>query len=402
LQEGVEVIMKIAVLGAGLVGGPMAVDLAEDERFDVVAVDVSERALARLEKGSPRVTTLRSDLSTPEGVGAAVADVDMVVSSVPGSMGYATLRAVIAAGKDVVDIAFFPEDPFDLTDLAEERGVTAVVDCGVAPGMSNLLVGHADHELDETDTVLIYVGGLPETRTWPYEYKAVFSPADVIEEYTRPARYVENGTIVTRSALTDPEIIEFPRIGSLEAFNTDGLRTLIATIDAPNMKEKTLRYRGHAEKMAMLRSTGFFDKEEIEINGARVRPLDLTSRLLFRSWGLEDGEIDVTVMRVIVEGSRGGELARYQYDLFDRYDEATGVHSMARTTGYTATVVVRMLAEGLFTRKGLILPEYIGTDRVCVDFILRGLRDRGIRYGEKIVGSAEEGVVSDSLELCEA
>ncbi len=394
--------MKIAVLGAGLVGGPMAVDLSKDERFDVVAVDVNERALARLERGSPDIATVCGDLSTPEGVAALVADADLVVSSVPGAMGYATLEAVIAAGKDVVDIAFFPEDPFGLSELAEERGVTAVVDCGVAPGMSNLLVGHADHELDETDSVLIYVGGLPEKRTWPYEYKAGFSPADVIEEYTRPARYVENGATVVRSALSDPEIIEFPRIGSLEAFNTDGLRTLMATIDAPNMKEKTLRYSGHAEKMAMLRSTGFFDTEEVEINGARVRPLDLTSRLLFRSWMLEEGEVDMTVMRVIVEGRRGGKPTRYEYDLFDRYDEGTGVHSMARTTGYTATVVARMLAEGLFTRKGLIVPEYIGKERDCVEFILRGLRDRGVNYEEKIVGPLEDAKRRESLELCGA
>jgi len=376
--------MKVTVLGAGLVGGPMAVDLSKDERFDVTAVDASAQALARLKKQNPEITTVRQDLSNPDEVTALVAGFDMVVSSVPGCMGYATLEAVIGAGKNVVDIAFFAEDPFGLSELAEDKGVTAIVDCGVAPGMSNLLVGHADHQLDETDTVLIYVGGLPETRTWPHEYKAVFSPADVIEEYTRPARYVENGALVVRPALSDPEIIDFPRIGSLEAFNTDGLRTLITTIDAPNKKEKTLRYIGHIEKIAVLRSTGFFDKEEVEINGARVRPLDLTSRLLSRSWQLEEGEIDVTVMRVIVEGRQDGKRIRYVYDLFDRHDEITGVHSMARTTGYTATVVTRMLAEGLFAEKGVIAPESIGKEQACVDFILRGLSERGITYEEKI------------------
>jgi len=375
---------KVVVLGAGLVGGPMAVDLSTDERFDVTAVDVSETVLARLAAANPRITTVRRDLSDADEVAALVRGFDLVVSSVPGSMGYATLQAVITAGTDVVDIAFFPEDPFALSGLAEERSVTAVVDCGVAPGMSNLLVGHADHQLDKTDNVLIYVGGLPEKRTWPYEYKAVFSPADVIEEYTRPARYVENGSTVVRPALSDREMIEFPRIGSLEAFNTDGLRTLIKTIDAPNMKEKTLRYGGHVEKMAVLRSTGFFDKEEIEVNGTRVRPLDLTSKLLFRSWGLDHQEIDLTVMQVIVEGQRDGKRLRYVYDLFDRRDEAGGVHSMARTTGYTATVVARMLAEGLFPHKGLIVPEYIGKDAACVSFILEGLRERGIVYEERI------------------
>ncbi len=376
--------MKIVVLGAGLVGGPMALDLSNDERFDVTAVDVSEKVLAKLQSNDPQINTVRRDLSKPDEIGAVVAEFDLVINAVPGCMGYATVRAVIEAGKDIVDIAFFPEDPFTLSELAEEKGVTAIVDCGVAPGMSNLLVGYADHQLDETDTVLIYVGGLPEKRTWPFEYKAVFSPADVIEEYTRPARYVENGTLVVRPALTDPEILDFPHVGSLEAFNTDGLRTLTTTIDAPNKKEKTLRYIGHIEHMAVLRDAGFFDKEEIEVNGTRLRPLDLTSRLLFRSWKLEEGEVDLTVMRIIVEGKKDGKGVRYTYELYDRHDEVTGIHSMARTTGYTATVVARMLAEGLFTEKGVIVPEYIGKEKACVDFVLHGLAERGITYEETI------------------
>jgi lysine 6-dehydrogenase len=260
--------------------------------------------------------------------------------------------------------------------------VTAIVDCGVAPGTSNLLVGHVHHLLDETETVLIYVGGLPEKRTWPCEYKAVFSPADVIEEYTRPARYVENGALVTRPALSDPEIIDFPRIGTLEAFNTDGLRTLATTIDAPNKKEKTLRYLGHIEKMAVLRANGFFDKEKIQVNGCMISPLDLTSRLLFDKWKLEEGEADLTVMRVVVEGQRGGDRLRYQYDLFDRYCDSTNVHSMARTTGYMATMTVRLLSEGLFSEVGVFAPERLGRHPECVEFVLQGLKDRGIDYVE--------------------
>ena len=376
--------MKVAVLGAGLVGGPMAADLAGDDRFEVTAVDASEAALARLGSKHPGIVARQQNLSDPAAVTELVAGFDLVLNAVPGFMGYATLEAILLAKKDVVDIAFYPEDPFGLDELAKEMGVTAIVDCGVAPGMSNLLVGHVDNLLDETETVLIYVGGLPERRTWPYEYKAVFSPSDVIEEYTRPARYVENGVVVTRPALSDAELLDFPGLGTLEAFNTDGLRTLITTIDAPNKKEKTLRYPGHIEKMAVLRATGFFDEEEIEIGGARIRPLDFTSRLLFPKWKLEEGEVDLTVMRIIVEGRMGGPRVRYVYDLFDRYDEATGVHSMARTTGYTATVALRMLAQGLFSEKGVIVPERIGQESACVQFLLQGLRERGVVYRESI------------------
>ena len=375
--------MKAIILGAGLVGGPMAIDLAGDSRFEVTVTDRDQAALDALNDRND-INRIRKDLSDPADVTSLVSEYDIVINAVPGFMGYRTLKAIIEAKKDVIDIAFFPEDPFDLDPLAREKGVTAIMDCGVAPGMSNILTGYAHNILDETDTILIYVGGLPEVRQWPWEYKAVFSPIDVIEEYTRPARYVENGTLVVREALSDPELIEFPRIGTLEAFNSDGLRTLGSTLNARNMKEKTLRYPGHIQKMAVLRDTGFFSQEEIEINGSRIRPLDFTARLLFPKWKLEEGEIDITVMRVIVEGTGKDGKLRYTWDLYDRLDESTGIHSMARTTGYTATMAVRMIAEGLFTKKGVSPPEIIGLQPECVEFILNGLKERGIIYSEKI------------------
>lgn len=375
---------NIVVLGSGLVGGPMAADLAREDRFRVTAVDVNAEALKRLTDKHPAIAGSQCDLSDPEIVKQAVADCDLVINAVPGFMGYRTMEAILQAGKNVVDIAFFPEDCFELDELARANDVTAVVDCGVAPGMSNLLVGHVDALLDETESVLIYVGGLPEKRTWPYEYKAVFSPIDVIEEYTRPARYVENGHLVVREALSDPELLEFPNIGTLEAFNTDGLRTLATTIDAPNKKEKTLRYQGHIEKMAVLRATGFFDEAEVEVAGVKIRPIDLTARLLFPKWKLESGEVDLTIMQIIVEGQLNGQRTRYTYDLFDRYDAETDVHSMARTTGYTATTVARMLIDGRFDDKGIIVPEWIGKRPECVEYILAGLREHGIEYRETV------------------
>jgi lysine 6-dehydrogenase len=250
--------------------------------------------------------------------------------------------------------------------------------------MSNVLIGYADAQFDQTTKAVIYVGGLPKKRQWPYEYKAVFSPIDVIEEYTRPARYIENGFQVVRPALSDPELIDFPGIGTLEAFNSDGLRSLANTIDCPNMIEKTMRYKGHIEIMAILRETGFFDKEPMEIKGVKISPLEFTSKILFPKWKLEDNEEDITVMRVIIEGMKAGKKQRYTYDLSDSYDPETGIHSMARTTGYTATMALRMLAEGLYTRKGISVPEFIGQDEKCVDFILKGLADRGVIYKRSV------------------
>jgi len=372
--------MKVSVLGAGLVGGPMAMDLARDNEFDVLVADIDKDALERTKKRAPNITTIESDLSDANAVKGVVAECDIVVSAVPGFMGFETLKTIVSAGKPVVDIAFFGEDPFELDGLAKSNGVVAVVDCGVAPGMSNVLVSHADTMLDSTISALIYVGGLPLVRTWPYEYKAGFSPVDVIEEYVRPARFVENGELVTRPALSDPELVDFPGLGSLEAFNTDGLRSLATTIDAPNLKEKTLRYPGHIEKMAVLRETGFFDETPIVVNGVEVKPVDFTSKLLFPKWKLEPNEVDITVMRIVVEGESSGSQKRYVYELFDKADRVTGVHSMARTTGYTATVTVRLLSAGLYSKPGITPPEFIGRDPACVEFLLSGLKDRGVEF----------------------
>ena len=183
--------MKMTVLGCGLVGGPMAIDLAKETEFEITVVDKNREALKALETRHNNIKTVHRDLGDPNEIGALIADQDLVINAVPGFMGFQTLQAIIEAGKNVVDIAFYAENPFDLDALARKKDVTAIVDCGVAPGMSNLLIGHVHEQLDRTDSILIYVGGLPETRRWPFDYRAVFSPIDVIAEYTRPARYVE-------------------------------------------------------------------------------------------------------------------------------------------------------------------------------------------------------------------
>ncbi len=383
--------MKILVLGAGLVGGPMALDLAKEPKFEVTVADISQDALDKLAHNQQlcssarppvRLSTLHYDLNNPATVTALASGFDMVVNAVPGFMGFQTLRAIIEAGKNVVDIAFFIEDPFQLDELAKQKGVTAIMDIGVAPGMCNVLIGYAHHLLDETERVEYYVGGLPEIREWPYEYKAVFSPIDVIEEYTRPARYIENGHLIVKPALSDPELMNFPGVGTLESFNTDGLRSLAHTINCPNMKEKTLRYPGHIEKMRVLRETGFFSYDPIDVKGQQVRPIDLTAKLLFPKWKLKEGEVDITVMKVMVEGKKDGKQVRYTWDLLDKYDPETRIHSMARTTGYTATVALRMIADGLYTRKGISVPEFIGEQPECVDYMLAGLKERGVVYKE--------------------
>ncbi|MBN1271856.1 MAG: saccharopine dehydrogenase NADP-binding domain-containing protein [Candidatus Aminicenantes bacterium] len=381
---------EVFVLGSGLVGAPMCMDLAKESDFEVTAVDIDKTVLQSLEEENPSIKTIQADLSKPETVQELVKPCDFVLNAVPGYMGFQTLKAVIEAEKKVVDISFFPEDPFLLDNDAKNKNVTAVVDYGVAPGMSNILVGHVHQLLEETHNVLIYVGGLPEVREWPYEYKAGFSPIDVIEEYIRPARTITNGKLVVKQALSEPERVHFPGVGTLEAFNTDGLRTLAATISAPNMKEKTLRYPGHIEKMAMLRETGFFDRKKITVHGAKVRPLDLTAKLLFPKWKLNKYEKDLTVMRIIVEGKKAEKKRRHTFELLDRHDSSTNTHSMARTTGYTATLVLRMIVKGFYDQKGLSAPEFIGRRPECVRYMLKGLKKRGIVYKENAENIEDE------------
>ena len=375
--------MNVLVLGCGLVGRPMALDLANDESFNVTVADINLKNLKKIPASLP-IKKMQKDLLNPDQLKSLFKKADIVVNAVPGFMGFNTLKEIIKAKKDVVDIAFFPENPFELDELAKQNNVTAVVDCGVAPGMSNLLAGYVDSILDKTETVLIYVGGLPVVREFPYEYKAGFSPIDVIEEYTRPARYIENGTLVIRPALSDPEFLNFDEVGTLEAFNSDGLRTLAVTLTAPNMKEKTLRYPGHIEKMRVLRESGFFSQDEIEVNGVKIKPIDFTSKLLFPMWELKEGDEEFTVMKIIVEGEKDKKKIRYTYNLLDRHDKKTNIHSMARTTGYTTTTVVRLLAKGMFDKKGICPPEYIGQKSECVDFVLNELKEKGVIYNQVI------------------
>ena len=285
------------------------------------------------------------------------------------------------AGKTYCDISFMADDPMALSDLARERGVTAVVDCGVSPGVSNVAIGRAVAELDVTERITILVGGLPVVRRWPYEYKAPFAPHDVIEEYTRPARIVERGRVVVREALSEPELVDFAGVGTLEAFNTDGLRSLIASFpDVPEMLEKTLRYPGHIALMRVLRDTGYFSQEPVVVDGARVRPLDVTAALLFPKWSFDEGEEDLTVCRVAVEGKKDGKPRRYRWELHDTYDAKSRTRSMSRCTGFPATIMARMLADGRFVKPGVHAPEVCGAEPGILETMLRELAARGVVY----------------------
>lgn len=364
--------MKIAVLGAGMVGRAIALDLAND--YTVCSFDNSEANLSSLKNTNPAIQTVTADLSQYSEYKKWLSFFDIVVTAVPGFMGYKTLEAVINAGKNVVDISFFPEDALQLDQLAKQKNITAITDCGVAPGISNLILGRLNEEM-KIKSFECCVGGLPQHPKPPFYYKAPFSPSDVIQEYIRPARLMENGKIVTRPALSEREVIKFDEVGELEAFNTDGLRSLIYTMrHIPDMREKTLRYPGHIDLIIALKQAGFFNSTSLRINDTEITPLDFTSKLLVNEWKPQPEEEEFTVMKVIIKG----EGKTIEYNLLDRFDAITKISSMARTTGYTCTAAVNLIAKKLFTNKGVFPPEWVGKDENCFDFVMNYLKERKV------------------------
>ena len=362
---------KIIILGAGLVGGVMAEDLSKNH--EVTSVDISQKNLDKLKSNNIKKICL--DISKSKSLKNVIKDFDLVIGAVPGFMGYKMMQDVIEAKKNIIDISFYPEDPFGLDELAKKNNVVAVMDCGVAPGMGNVIFGHHDRSMKISDYECL-VGGLPVKREWPYEYQAVFSPIDVIEEYIRPARYIQNKKLIIKEALSETELIEFEEIGTLESWNSDGLRSLIKTMPhVPNMIEKTLRYPGCVEYLKVLRASGFFSYEEIEVNGTKIKPIDVTSKLLFPKWEMKDGDKDFTIMRIIIKGEENGNQVKYQYNLLDRYEDNT--ISMARTTGFTCTAVANLVLDKKYKKTGISPPEYLGEH---FEFIRNYLSERNVIY----------------------
>lgn len=358
-----------------MVGAAAAMDIAAGGTTSVTVADASASQLAILD-AAPGVQPVEADLANRKVLSELVATQDLVIAALPSVLGFRTLEAVLDAGRPIVDISFTRESALVLDPLARERGVAAVVDCGIAPGLSHMLTGFAATKLEPCDRVSIYVGGLPVDRCGPLEYKAGFSPGDVIEEYVRPARVVEHGRVVVKDALSEPEIVEVEGVGALEGFLTDGLRTLCETLPARFMVEKTLRYPGHRRIMEILRDVGFFSAEAVTIEGGTVRPVDVATALLSAQWKFGSGEEDVTVLRVSAEGRLDGEPTRLTWNLVDRFDRRTGLRSMSRTTAFTATAVARLLLAGRFP-PGVHPPETIGSSGM-LDAVLTDLGARGI------------------------
>lgn len=375
---------NIIVLGAGMVGRTMAIDLTK--KHQVTITDFSENALHESKQKCDALTILKLDVTDKKTLQTTLQSFDLVICAVPGFLGFNTLKSIIEAKKNVIDISFFPENSLELNALAKQHQVTAIVDCGVAPGMGNIILGYYNEQLNLTDFECL-VGGLPKIKKWPFNYKAPFSPVDVIEEYTRPARYVENGHIVIKDALSDVEHVNFDGVGTLESFNSDGLRSLVYTMPhIKNMKEKTLRYPTHIEYINVLKASGFFSEKKLLINGVEMSPLEFSSKILFDEWKLGATEEELTVMRITLKGTdKNGKLQTVIYHLHDVYCKKTQTSSMARTTGYTATATANLFLDGLFEDKGVFPPEFVGKQKGCFEYVLNYLKDRNVIYRKEVL-----------------
>ncbi len=378
--------MRILVLGCGNIGSVAAEDFAGS--MGTFEVFVADKNVARAKEVAEaismnNVSHIQLDASNYGELVNTIRNFDLVTGFLPGNLGYRLIKASIEAGRNLVDVSYMPNNPLRLNEEAVEAGVTVIPDCGLAPGISNVLVGHALKKLDRVSTVHIMVGGLPEKPVPPLGYIVTWSPENLIDEYTRKARIIKNGKIVDVETLSGLEKVQFPNVGMLEAFFTDGLRTLLHTVkNVGDMWEKTLRYPGHAEKIGLLKILGFFDEEQIRVDGVNLSPKKLTAKLFERK--LRKREIrDIVAMKIEVSGIRNDRHVSFVYHMLDRYDEDRGITAMARTTAYPASIVAQLMFRKVVKENGVVPLERLGASEKFFSMFLSELEMRGIEITEE-------------------
>ncbi len=377
--------MKIIVLGCGNIGSVVAKDLAESlPSAQIVVADVSkaraEEAVARI--AQENVSYVLADASKHSELVSTVEKFDLVVGALPGFMGFRACKASISAKVDMVDVSFMPENSMTLHEAALKAKICVVPDCGMSPGLGNILVGHAVSQLDRVESVHILNGGLPEKPLPPLDYVITWSAKDLIELYTRRPNIVQDGKKSQVKAASGLEEILFPNVGKLQAFYTDGLRTLLHTIRVKrDMWEKSLRYPGHIEKMNLLGALGFFDDELVEIEDVKVSPRSLAEKLLEMKLK-KPGTPDIVVMLVDVVGLNGARRILFRYQMLDRYDKKRHVTAMARTTAYTASTIAQLVVKKAIEEKGVMPPEKIGMNDKLYTKFMNMMKQRGVTVEE--------------------
>ncbi|HEY8130673.1 MAG TPA: saccharopine dehydrogenase C-terminal domain-containing protein [Thermoanaerobaculia bacterium] len=353
--------MKILVLGAGRMGYGAVYDLVRQD--DVERVTVADAIAERAHRvastvGNGKAVPLQLDVTDQNATVSVMRGHDAVLSCVVYKLNAALARAAVIAQTNFCDLGGNNDvvaAELALDADARRAGINIIPDCGLAPGMVALLVAHAAARLEKLEAIHIRVGGLPQNPKPPLDYQLVFSVEGLINEYIEPARIIRGGKITTVESMTELEEIEFPPpFGTLEAFQTSGGTSTLPDTFLGRVREldyKTIRYRGHCGKFKTMIDLGLCSSEPVDFNGQRVPPRRLLGELLVRN--LPADEPDVVLVRVEVSG--GGRALRY--DIIDRFDEASGLSAMMRTTAFPASIVALMMARGQTQKKGALPQE---------------------------------------------
>jgi len=374
--------MRLLSIGCGYIGSVLAEELIHGLDFEELIISDSgkEKIEETAKKLGERVVPLQLDISDYSNLLEVIENADLVIGLSPGRLGFNVMKACVEKKKDLVDLSFMAEDPFVFQKSASDAGVIIVPDCGVAPGLSNILIGRSSSQLDEVEDVSIFVGGLPQKPVPPLNYKVTWCVEDLFEEYTRKAKIIRNGKMVEVDALEGLEEIEFEGLGRFEAFFTDGVRTLHNTIKAENMWEKTLRYPGHAEKIKLIKKFGLLEKEPIA--SLNTSPWEFMIKFWEENLSFIEAR-DLVLMRIGVSGKKDSAKILYTYEMIDYFDERKNITAMGRSTAYTAFAVIKLIIEKRIAQKGVVSPEILGMDKKIFAEIRHILKERNLEIKEK-------------------
>ncbi|HDN01390.1 MAG TPA: hypothetical protein ENF42_00270 [Candidatus Bathyarchaeota archaeon] len=363
--------MKLAVVGAGNVGLKLAEAACDSRSLEVTVIDKNERRLKSIRRNQGVETVQLDVLSHPSIVEASVKGFDIVCSLLPGAVGDRIWAPVINAGVNLVDVSFTKANPLLLHKKALEKNIIFIPDSGVAPGLSNIIAGRI-YSSDNPRKIKIMVGGISAENTGLLGLSATWNIQDLIEEYLRPARLIRNSRLISVNPLDEIYLVSIPGLGELEAFPTDGLRTMLHTLTSlEELVELTLRYKGHCEKMRFLRDIGLLSDKDINVDGKHVKSSSILAELLRLSLPTTK---DKLVMVIQAENS-----VKRAFRLIHHGIRGT---AMAEVTAYTAMSIIEALAAGVIDLKGVVPPEVLGFKREIYDYIVRRLSDRGIKVEE--------------------
>jgi lysine 6-dehydrogenase len=377
--------MRILVIGCGNIGSVAARDLAENlPSTEIVVADASKTRAEETAKeiGRDNVSFTPIDATNRNELTNTIGKFDLAVGALPGFLGFRVCKASVSAKVNIVDVSFMPEDAMKLHKDALKAEVCVIPDCGMSPGLGSMLVGRASSQLDTVESVHMFNGGLPEKPIPPLEYAITWSAKDLIELYTRKANIVRNGKVTQVPATSGVEELTFPRVGKLEGFYSDGLRSLLKTVKVTgDMWEKSLRYPGHAAKINLLESLGFFENKPVQIEGVEVSPRALTEKLLEMKLK-KPNTPDIVAMLIDIIGLKNTKKIHIQYRMLEHFDKRRKVTAMARTTAYTTSVVAQLVAKRAVTDKGVIPTEKLGMNKRIYTRFMRMMKQKGVTIKE--------------------